>query len=250
MTDTPKDVSRRSLIGSAGLVAAGAVLAACTDAATNAAETGAPAIIGKPRELKMVTAWPPNFPGLGVAAARLAKTVEEVSGGNIKIKVHAAGELVPALEAFDFVSNGGADMYHAAEYYWRGKSEGFNFFTTVPFGMSANEINAWIYHGGGQALWDELSAKFNLKAMPVANSGPQMGGWYNKEIASVEDLKGLKIRMPGLGGEVLRRLGANVLTLPGGEIFSALQNGTIDAAEWIGPSNDLAFGFAKAAKVY
>ena len=141
-------------------------------------------------------------------------------------------------------------MYHAAEYYWQGKHKAFNFFTAVPMGLTANEYRAWINFGGGQELWDELSAQFGIKAFAAGNTGVQMGGWFNKEINTAEDLKGLKMRMPGLGGEVLRRLGAAAVALPGGEIFQALQSGTIDATEWVGPWNDLAFGFYKIAKFY
>ena len=141
-------------------------------------------------------------------------------------------------------------MYHGAEYYWQGKSQAYNFFTSVPFGLTANEIMAWIYHGGGQELWDELSAGFNIKPWMAGNTGVQMGGWFRNEINSLEDLKGLKIRMPGLGGEVIRRLGAAAVSLPGGEIFTSLQSGNIDATEWVGPWNDLAMGFYQVAKYY
>ncbi|MBB4286710.1 TRAP transporter substrate-binding protein [Roseospira goensis] len=209
-----------------------------------------PAIAQDRRELKLVTTWPKNFPGLGTSAERWAQRITAMSGGRLTVKVFAAGELVPAFEAFDAVSAGTADMYHGAEYYWQGKSKAFNFFAAVPFGLTATEINAWIYHAGGQQLWDELSAGFNIKPMLVANTGVQMGGWFNKEINSLEDYKGLKIRMPGLGGEVLRRIGAAAVSLPGGEIFPALQSGAIDATEWVGPWNDLAFGFYKVTKYY
>lgn len=230
-------ISRRKFISTA---TAGAAIAALA----------APAIAQGNRELKMVTAWPPNFPGLGSAATRVAQRISDLTDGQLTVRVYAAGELVGALETFDAVSTGAADMYHAAEYYFQGKNPGFNFFTSVPFGLTANEFNAWIFHGGGQQLWDELSSQFGIKAMPCANSGVQMGGWFNKEITTLEDFKGLKMRMPGLGGEVLRRLGANVMTLAGSDIFPALQNGTIDATEWIGPWNDLAFGFFRIAKFY
>ena len=210
----------------------------------------APAIAEGVRELKMVTTWPKNFPGLGTGAQRFADSVGKVSGGKIKVKLFAAGELVPAMESFDAVSTGAADMYHAAEYYWQGKHKAFNFFTAVPYGFTASEIDSWINFGGGQELWDELAAGFNLKNISCGNTGVQMGGWFNKEINSLDDYKGLKIRMPGLGGEVLRRIGAAAVTLPGGEIFSSLQSGAIDATEWVGPWNDLAFGFYKVTKYY
>ncbi len=244
MTKPPRTRDGENLLSRRRLLAGAAAGAAA------AATIAAPAIAQGNRELKMVTAWPPNFPGLGSAASRVAQRISDMTDGQLTVRVYAAGELVGALETFDAVSTGAADMYHAADYYFQGKNPGFNFFTSVPFGLNANEFNAWIYHGGGQALWDELSGQFGIKAMPCANSGVQMGGWFNKEIISLEDFKGLKMRMPGLGGEVLRRLGANVMTLAGSDIFPALQNGTIDATEWVGPWNDLAFGFYRAAKFY
>ncbi|RED53402.1 TRAP transporter substrate-binding protein [Aestuariispira insulae] len=219
-------------------------------AAAGASALAAPAIAQGKRELKLVTTWPKGFPGLGTGAQRFADSVTKATDGRITVKLYAAGELVPPFESFDAVSQGNADMYHAAEYYWQGKHKAFNFFTAVPFGLTANEMDAWINHAGGQELWDELSGQFNLKAFPCGNTGVQMGGWFNKEINSVEDLKGLKMRMPGLGGEVLRRLGATAVTLPGGEIFPSLQSGAIDATEWVGPWNDLAFGFYKVTKFY
>ena len=204
----------------------------------------------RPRELKMVTTWPKDFPGLGVAAERTAQYITQMSGGLMRVRVFAAGELVPAFESFDAVSNGAADLYHGAEYYWVGKSPAFAFFTAVPFGMTVTEIMAWTEFGGGQQLWDELSAKFNIKAFAAGNTGHQSAGWYKREINSLEDLRGLKIRMPGLGGEVLRRLGASAVAISGGEIYQALQSGAIDGTEWVGPWNDLAFGFFNEAKYY
>lgn len=226
--------------------------AAAAGAASLAAASmlASPAIAREKRELKMVTTWPKDFPGLGTAAQRLADRISKMSGGDLTVKVFASGELVPAFKSFDAVAGGAADMYHAAEYYWQDKSKAFNFFTTVPFGLTADEMNAWIYHGGGQELWDELSASFNLKPFAAGNTGVQMGGWFNKEIHGPQDFKGLKIRMPGLGGEVMRRIGAAAVNLPAGEIFPALQSGAIDATEWVGPWNDLAFGFYKVAKFY
>lgn len=224
--------------------------AAIGSAAAAAGSLAAPAIAQNKRELKLVTTWPKNFPGLGTAAERFAKRVTEATDGALTVRVYAAGELVGAFDAFDAVSSGNADMYHGADYYWQGKSAAFNFFAAVPFGLTANEMTAWIYHGGGQELWDELSARFNVKPLMCGNSGVQMGGWFNKEINTLEDLRGLKIRMPGLGGEVMRRLGATAVSMPGGEIFQALQSGNIDATEWVGPWNDLAFGFYKVTKHY
>lgn len=199
---------------------------------------------------KMVTAWPKNFPGLGTGAEYLAKLINEMSGGRIEVKVFAAGELVPPFEVFDAVSKGTAQMGHASPLYWKGKSEAAQFFGGVPYGMTGQEINGWLYYGGGMELWQELYEPFNLVPAAVGNSTVQMAGWFNKEINSIADLKGLKMRIPGLGAEVYKRAGATPVNIPGGEIFSALKSGTIDATEWIGPYNDLAFGFYKAAKYY
>jgi TRAP-type mannitol/chloroaromatic compound transport system substrate-binding protein len=223
--------------------AAGGALAA-------ASSFPAPAIARGVRALKMVTTWPKNFPGLGTAAERLAKRLAEATDGQITLRVFGAGELVPAFGAFDAVARGTIDMYHATDYYWQGKSQAYNFFSTVPFGMTGLEHAAWIYYGGGQQLWDELSSGFGVKPFLAGNTGVQMGGWYKRPIDTLEDFRGLKVRMPGLGGEVLRRIGAAVQVLPGGEIFPALQQGSIDGTEWIGPWNDLAFGFYKIAKYY
>lgn len=258
-------MDRRKILSGAGLIAtAGAATAALSALGTTRSKMqsgneatdiladgiASPAIVTGKRELKMVTTWPKNFPGLGMSPERVALRVAEMTDDNLTIKVFAAGEMVGAFEAFDAVSTGAADMYSGAEYYWQGKSKAFNFFTSVPFGMSAQDVQAWIYHKGGQELWNELSAKFGVRAFMAGNSGNQMGGWFRKEINSLDDLKGLKMRMPGLGGEVLRRLGASAVALPGGEIFAALQSGAIDATEWVGPWNDLAFGFYKVAKYY
>lgn len=242
-----KMIKRRTVLKATGLGAA-VLLAGCGQGGeqTSPEDGGA----RKQRNLKMVTTWPKNFPGIGTGAERFARRVGELSEGAINIKVYAAGELVPALSAFDAVSEGKADMYHGAEYYWQGRSRAFNFFAAVPFGMTATEINAWIHHDGGAELWDELSAGFNIKPMMCGNSGCQAGGWFRKEINTLDDLKGLRIRIPGLGGEVFRRLGATPVTKPGGEIFLALSQGNIDAAEWIGPWNDMTFGFHTIADYY
>ena len=199
---------------------------------------------------KMVTTWPKNFPGLGTGANNLAKLIGEMSGGRLKVKVYGAKELVPAFEIFDAVSRGTAEMGHGAAYYWKGKSEAAQFFAAVPFGLTAQEMNGWLYHGGGMELWQEVYKPFGLVPTAAGNTGVQMGGWFNKEINTLEDLKGLKMRIPGLGGEVLKRLGGTPVSLPGGEIFTSLQSGAIDATEWVGPYNDLAFGLYKAAKHY
>lgn len=205
---------------------------------------------GKKIRWKMVTTWPQNFPGLGTGANFLAKTIGELSGGRMEIKVFGANELVGPFEVFDAVSRGTAQMGHGAAYYWKGKDPACQFFAAVPFGLNAQEMNAWLYYGGGLDLWTELYGRFNMIPAAVGNTGVQMGGWFNKEINSINDLNGLKMRIPGLGGEVLKRAGGTPVNLPGGEIFSSLQSGAIDATEWVGPYNDLAFGLHKAAKIY
>jgi len=210
----------------------------------------APAIASGKIKLKMVTTWPKKFPGLGTRAEEFSRDVETATDGRIRIKVYAANELVPALGAFDAVQGGKADIYHGPDYYWQGKHKAFSFFTAVPFGLTAIELSQWINYGGGQELWDELAAAFNVKSLLCATTGIQMGGWYKKEINTIEDFKGLRIRMPGLGGEVMKRLGATPVTKAGGEIYLALSQGNIDASEWVGPWNDLAFGFHKITKYY
>ncbi|MFP4278653.1 MAG: TRAP transporter substrate-binding protein [Halochromatium sp.] len=220
-------------------------------AATVALGTGIrPAAAKAEHKWKLVTTWPKNFPGMGTGANKLAELIGRMSGGRIEVKVYGAGELVPAFEIFDAVSRGTAEMGHGAAYYWKGKSEAAQFFASVPFGLTAQEMNSWLYYGGGMELWQELYAGFGLVPAAAANTGVQMGGWFNKEINSVDDLKGLKMRIPGLGGEVLKRAGGTPVSLPGGEIFTSLQSGNIDATEWVGPYNDLAFGLHKAAKYY
>ncbi len=199
---------------------------------------------------KMVTSWPKNFPGLGAGAETLARYINKLSGGSLEVKVFGANELVPPLGVFDFVSSGGAEMGHSGAYYWKGKTEAAQFFSSVPFGMTAQEMNSWLYYGDGIKLWEEVYANFNLIPRPAGNTGVQMGGWFNKEINTTNDLKGLKMRIPGLGGEVLARAGGTPFTLAGAEIFTSLQTGVIDATEWVGPYNDRAFGLHKAAKYY
>ncbi|WP_020406731.1 TRAP transporter substrate-binding protein [Hahella ganghwensis] len=237
-----------SIVG-AGLL--GSMLVGCSQdkqetAPAKAVEAPAPKTIN----WKLVTTWPKNFPGLGEAPEHFAKEVDRMSNGRLKIKVYGAGELVPALEVFDAVSQGTAEAGHGAAYYWKGKVPAAQFFATVPFGLNAQELNSWVSYGGGLELWEEVYEPFGVIPMLGGNTGVQMGGWFNKEINSLEDLQGLKMRIPGLGGEVLQRAGGTPVQLPGGEIFTALQTGTIDATEWVGPYNDLAFGLHKAAKYY
>lgn len=247
-------MKRRKFLGEIGKGAllVGAGLATACKPQQPAAEATASAAGSdfKPVKWKMVTTWPKNFPGLGTGANFFADLITRMSGGRIEVKVYGAKELVPAFEVFDAVAQGTAQLGHGAAYYWKGKSEAAQFFSAVPFGLTADEMNAWLYHGGGMELWRETYAPFGLVPMAVGNSGVQMAGWFNREINSLEDLKGLKMRIPGLGGEVLARAGGVPVSLPGGELFTALQSGAIDATEWVGPYNDLAFGLYKAAKYY
>jgi TRAP-type mannitol/chloroaromatic compound transport system substrate-binding protein len=230
---------RRDILAGGGSLAAGATLRFPT-----------PAVAQGIRQLKMVTDWPEGSPGLQSSATRLAQRIGTASAGRINIEVFPAGVFVRPFETFDAVGAGVADMYHSAEYYWEKKSRAFSFFAAVPFGLTANELFAWVQYGGGQDLWDELSGKFNIKPFLCCNTGTQMGGWFNREVPSPEAFRGLRYRMPGLGGEVLRRLGAIVVNVAGGEIVPTLKSGAIDGGEWVGPWLDMALGLHKVASYY
>ena len=230
-------VNRRRLMLRAGVIASTAAFPT-------------PAISQGIREFKMATSWPKGLPGLSSSAERIGQAITAATGKRIQVSVFAAGELVKPLEVFDAVSSGVVDMYHSAEYYWERRSPAFNFFAAVPFGFTADELAAWIHFGGGQELWDELSANYNIKPLLSTNTGVQMGGWFTKEVIGPKSYAGLKYRMPGLGGEVLRRLGAVVVTLGGGEIVPALRSGAIDASEWVGPWNDMYLGLHNVSKFY
>jgi TRAP-type mannitol/chloroaromatic compound transport system substrate-binding protein len=228
----------------------GATLAGAAGAATLASSFPKPAISQGRIEWRMVTAWPKGMPGVGTGAQRLADRIGEMSEGRLTVKVFAAGELVPGLQCFDAVSNGTAEMGHDASYYHLGKSEGCAFFTAFPFGLTSGELTAWIYYGGGQQLWEELYAPFNLQPFMAGDTGTQTFGWFRKEINSVADLKGLKYRTPGMNAKIFTKMGATVMLTPGGEIFPNLQSGALDGAEWVGPYNDLSFGFYQVAPYY
>jgi len=206
--------------------------------------------IAKVFRWKMVTTWPANFPVFQEGAEKFAKDVRAMSNGRLDIQVYAGGELVPALQVFDAVSQGTVEMGHGSAYYWAGKVPQAQFFSSVPFGMTAKGMNAWLYNGGGLELWREVYAPFNLVPFPMGNTGVQMGGWFNKKIESLEDIKGLRMRIPGLGGKVLKRAGGNPVLMAGGEIYTALERGTIDATEWVAPFHDLRLGLNRAAQYY
>lgn len=238
-TSKPQTITRRAALGA--LAASGPAALAAPALADQSAAT---------IEWKMVTSWPKNLPGPGVTAQRICDRIETMSAGRIRVRLFAAGELVPALGVFDAVSSATAHMGHTASFFWQGKASASVFFTAIPFGLLPQEHITWIEQGGGQELWDELYAPFNIKPVMAGNTGVQMGGWFKREINSLDDLKGLKIRMPGLGGEVLRQLGATPLTLAPGDLYQALQTGAIDAAEFLGPWSDRAMGFQQVVKSY
>ena len=222
-----------------------------TAAAVASTAIAAPAVIAsKTYNWKMVTTWPPGLPVLQTGCERFAKRVDEATGGRLKIQVFAGGELVPPLGVFDAVSDGTVECGSGAAYYWAGKVPAAQWFAAVPFGLNPQGINAWFYSGGGLQLWEEVYAPFNVIPRPQGNTGVQMGGWFRKEMKTLDDYKGLKMRIPGLGGKVVSKAGGTVVLLPGGEIFTSLERGVIDATEWVGPLHDLRMGFYKAAKYY
>ncbi len=210
----------------------------------------APAVAQGIRELTLITTWPEGSPGLGTSAERLARRVNEGSDGRLRIKVLPAGKLVSPMKTFETVSEGNADMYHAFEYYWQDRSKAFAFFAAVPFGLTAAEMSSWVKYGGGQELWDETAAAFNLKPFLAGNTGMQMAGWFRRQVRHTKDLKGLRMRIAGLGGEVIRRLGGKPVHVSVGKILSALESAQIDAAEWLAPWNDLDLKLYKATKYY
>ena len=213
-------------------------------------EIAAPAVVADRVEIAMVATWGRDFPGLGTGAQRFANSISTLSEGRIQVDYFAAGERVGAFDSFDEVASGNAQAYHAADYYWKGKHPAWAYFTAVPFGFTYSEMNAWIRFGGGQELWDEVAGEFGLKCMMCGNTGVQAGGWFNKEINSADDFNGLKMRMPGLGGDVIGKMGASPVSLPGGQIYENLVSGAIDATEWVGPWNDEIMKFYEAAKFY
>ena len=215
-----------------------------------AAPLAAPALAQDRVEIAMVATWGRDFPGLGTGAQRFAESLSALSDGRIQVDYFAAGERVGAFDSFDEVASGNAQAYHAADYYWKGKHPAWAYYTAVPFGFTYSEMNAWIRFGGGQELWDELAGEFGLKCLMCGNTGVQAGGWFNKEINSADDFNGLKMRMPGLGGDVIAKVGASPVSLPGGQIYENLVSGAIDATEWVGPWNDEIMKFYEAAKYY
>lgn len=218
--------------------------------AATAGGLAAPALAQGTQRWTMVTSWPRNLPGPGVAANMLAERITALSGGRLEVEVSSAGELVPGRGVFDAVSEGTAQLYHSVPAYWGSKSIGFLLFGSQPFGLTAIEQSGWMNHGGGQALYDELYARFNIKPFLCGNSGAQWFGWFRDEINSVDDLRGLRFRTTGLNSEVLSRMGMAVQAMGGADMFQALQSGTLDAGEFIGPWTDSALGYYQVAKNY
>ncbi len=200
--------------------------------------------------LKLAESWPTNFPVFGDAPRNMAALAEKMSNGRLQITIDSANKHKSAFGVFDMVRAGQYDMGHSASYYWKGKVPNTLYFTTMPFGMTAPEQYAWFYYGGGMELMEKVYSEFNILSFPGGNTGNQMGGWFQKEINSLEDLKGLKMRIPGFAGEVLAKLGASPTNIPPGELYTALERRTIDALEWVGPSLDLRMGFHKIAPYY
>jgi len=222
-----------------------------TAAAVGASTLAAPAVIAQKKyQWRMVTTWPPKLPVLQDGCERLAKRIGELTEGRLQIQVFAAGELVPALESFQAVSDGTVEAGSGASYYWAGKEPATQWFSAVPFGMNGQGMSTWFHGGDGLKLWEEVYAPFNLIPRPGGSTGVQMGGWFRKRIETIDDFKGLKMRIPGLGGKVVAKAGGTVVLTPGGEIFTNLERGVIDATEWVGPLHDLRLGLYKAAKYY
>jgi len=238
--------SRRKFFKAAAVTGVAAVALASCDQQ----KAKGPAVVKERIEVSMVATWPRDFPGLGTGAQRLAERIGEMSDGRIQVTYYAAGERVKAFDSFDEVASGNSQMYHGADYYWVKKHPAFGYFTASPFGLTYPEFNAWTHFAGGQELWDKLTDDFGTQSFIAGNTGVQMGGWFNKKIESAEDFKGLKMRMPGLGGQVLGKLGGSPISLPGGQIYENLVSGAIDATEWVGPWNDEAMKFHEAAKYY
>ena len=242
---TKAEVKRRDFLKKAGT---GTAAVAAT--AVAASSFPKPSLAQGAMQWRMQTTWPKNFPGLGTGANKLAEFIGKASGGKLTVEVFGGGEIVPAFETMDAVSSGTLEMGHGAPYYWKGKVPASQFIASIPFGLNVAEQNSWLQFGGGQELADKVYKELGCKFFASGNTGVQAGGWFNKEINSLEDYKGLKMRIPGLGGEVAKAAGGNVVNLPGGEIPPALASGAIDATEWVGPYNDLAFGLYKSAKLY
>jgi len=243
-------MKRRDFITTTALGASALALSACHRAEEKEKLGSININKGKKVTLKLATSWPAHFPIMGTGVDNFAKRCYELSGGTLEIKIFPKNILVPALQVFDSTSAAQIDAFHSGVYYWKGKNPAFSIFGGMPLGLTSEEMITWMKFGGGYKLWREMYGKFNLYPLIGGTTGPQMGGWFKKPINSLADLKGLKMRIPGLGGEVMKKLGVNPVLLPAGEIYTSLERGTIDATEWVGPALDSMMGFAKAAPYY
>ena len=255
-------MKRRDFITVSSALTAGTLLSACNDSNRQAIDYSkikekqeqklSSVNINKNKKvvLKLATSWPAHFPIMGTGVENFVTRVNTASAGSIEIKLYPKNTLIPALAVFDAASSGEIDIFHSGPYYWKGKNSAFSLFSGMPFGMTSEEINAWMHFGGGYELWRKLYTRYNLYPLLGGNTNIQMGGWFSKEINSLSDLQGLKMRVPGLGGEVFSKLGVNPILLPAGEIYTALERGIIDATEWVGPFLDMKMGFYKVAPYY
>lgn len=243
-------MKRRDFITTTALGATAVALTGCQRPEEKTKNGSASLNRGKKVTLKLATSWPAHFPIMGTGVDHFAKRCLALSGGTLEIKIYPKNILVPALQVFDATSAAQIDAFHSGVYYWKGKNPAFSIFGGMPLGLTSEEMITWMKFGGGYDLWRELYAKFNLYPLIGGTTGPQMGGWFKKEIKTLADLQGLKMRIPGLGGEVMKKLGVNPVLLPAGEIYTALERGTIDATEWVGPALDSMMGFDKAADYY
>lgn len=255
-------MNRRKFINTAAVAATAAIVSGCNESNRQAIDYSKhPKKIGdaqknfnvnrnKKVKIKLATSWPAHFPIMGTGVERFAKRVKEASGGTIEIKLYPKNTLIPALAVFDAASRGEIDAFHSGPYYWKGKNSAFSLFSGVPFGFTFEEINSWMIHGNGLKMWRELYSRYNLYPMLGGNTNVQMGGWFRKPIEKLSDMQGLKMRIPGLGGEVFSKMGVNPILLPAGEIYTSLERGVIDATEWVGPALDIKMGFYKVAPYY
>ncbi len=244
-------MKRKDFLKSATLLSSVGAISTAMGCQEKKVDSTSPSVLTtKKYKWKMVTTWPPNFPVVGEGCIRLAQWIYEMSAGRLEIQVYGAGELIPGLQVFEAVSGGSVEMGHGASYYWAGIEPAFQFFTSVPFGMNSNQMYAWLEFGGGNELWRELYANYNCVPFFAGNTGVQMGGWFNKRIDGISDFKGLKMRIPGIGGKVLESLGGAAVLVAGSELHTNLERGVIDALEWIGPYHDYLMGFHDIAKYY
>ncbi len=255
-------MKRRDFLTTAAATTAAGLLGGCNDSGRQAIDyTKHPqkkdvadkdVYVNRSRKTKinLATSWPGHFPIMGTGVERFADNVNKASGGTLEIKVHPKNTLIPALAVFDAASSGQIDAFHSGPYYWKGKNAAFSLFSGFPFGMTAEEINSWMTFGNGMTLWRKLYGKYNLHPLMGGNTNIQMGGWYRKPLESLADMQGLKMRIPGLGGELFSKLGVNPILLPAGEIYTSLERGVIDATEWVGPALDMKMGFYKVAPYY